>query len=232
MGSPSGGEGQMNIGILGGGNVGSALADAWLRHNHEVMIVTRQPLSWHGNARSGTLEEAVHFGGVVVLALPWQAAFELVPSLDVNGKTVIDCSNGFRGALSSKGSHSSGAEALQARSPGANIVKAFNISGANNMSDPLYPGGRLSMFYRDDNADAKATVRELIGDIGFDPHDLGPLSNTRLMESLAEVWIWLASKGGLGRELGFLLVKRQIGVWHHLPRDGNRLRVFHNPLFR
>src|SRR5579863_8348941 len=75
MGSPSEGEGQMNIGILRGGNVGSALADAWLRHNHEVMIVTRQPLSWHGNARSGTLEEAVHFGGVVVLALPWQAAF-------------------------------------------------------------------------------------------------------------------------------------------------------------
>ena len=198
----------MKIGILGAGNVGSALAGAWLHQKHEVMFGVRQPLPEPGNARSGDLEEAARFGTVVVLALPWQAAYEVVSSLDLNQKTVIDCTNGSRSARASSGSWSSGAEALQARSPGARIVKAFNITGANNMKDPLYPGGRLAMFYCGDNVEAKAIARQLISGVGFDPYDLGSLSNARLMESLAETWIWLASKGGLGREFGFSLEKR------------------------
>jgi len=128
--------------------------------------------------------------------------------LNLAGKTVVDCTN-LRGPIPASNGHpSSGAEALQTRAPGAKLVKVFNTTGANNMANPSYPGGPLAMFYCGDHADAKKTVGELIRQTGFVPNDLGPLSNARLIEAQAELWIWLASRGGLGREFGFHLVRR------------------------
>jgi predicted dinucleotide-binding enzyme len=198
----------MKIGILGCSNVGKALGNSWARHKHEIMFGSRDPGSVEGSVHSGTIEEAARFEKVVVLALPWQAAHNLLSSLNLAGKTVIDCTN-LRGPFPpSNGHHSSGAEALHACAPGAKLVKAFNTTGANNMASPTYPGGALVMFYRGDNAEAKETVEQLIHHIGFEPCDLGPLSNARLMEAQAELWIWLASRSGLGREFGFHLVRR------------------------
>ena len=195
----------MKIGILGAGNVGKALGNSWARHKHEIIFGSRDPGTFKG---SGTIEDAANFGEVVVLALPWQAANDLLPSLNLTGKTVVDCTN-LRGPVPASNGHaSSGAEALEARAPGAKLVKAFNTTGANNMQNPAYPGGPLAMFYCGDHADAKKTVGELIRQIGFEPYDLGPLSNARLLEAQADLWIWLASRGGLGREFGFHLVRR------------------------
>jgi hypothetical protein len=44
--------------------------------------------------------------------------------------------------------------------------------------------------------------------MNFEFYDSGPLSNARLMEAEAELWIWLASRSGLGRKCGFRLVRR------------------------
>jgi predicted dinucleotide-binding enzyme len=181
----------MKIGILGAGNVGKALGDGWMRHKHEIQYGER-----------GKMEEAAAFGEVVVLAVPFQAALDIVPAVDLAGKTVIDCTNAL-GRV--PGKTSSGAEAIQERVPGAKVVKCFNTTGANNMERPDYPGGPLAMLYCGDDAQAKKTVE---GQIGFESYDLGPLSNARLLEAQAELWIWLASRGGLGREFGFRLVRR------------------------
>jgi hypothetical protein len=52
-----------------------------------------------------------------------------------------------------------------------------------------------------DDEDAKKTARVLVHQAQFDPYDLGPLSNARLMEAQAELWIWLAMRGGLGNSV-------------------------------
>lgn len=198
----------MKIGILGAGNVGTALGNSWARHQHEIMFGSRDPGSVKGPSLSGTVQEAAQFGDIVVLALPWQAAHDLLPSFRLAGKTFIDCTN-MRGPIpASSGGPSSGAETLQSRVLEAKLVKAFNTTGANNMENPSYPGGPLAMFYCGDHADAKKTVGELIRQTGFEPYDLGPLSNARLIEAQAELWTWLASRGGLGRNFGFHLVRR------------------------
>jgi hypothetical protein len=44
--------------------------------------------------------------------------------------------------------------------------------------------------------------------IGFDPVDAGPLENARLLEPMAMMWIWLAVRGGQGRDFAFQIVKR------------------------
>lgn len=64
------------------------------------------------------------------------------------------------------------------------------------------------MFYCGDPADAKNTVEKVIRRVGFEPCDVGPLSNACLLEAQAETWIWLASKGGLGREFGFRIIRQ------------------------
>jgi 8-hydroxy-5-deazaflavin:NADPH oxidoreductase len=80
---------RVRVGILGAGNVGSALANLWMHHNHEIIFGSREPGA-EGPIRPENMEEASRFGEVVVAALPWQAAYNLLPSLDLADKTVID----------------------------------------------------------------------------------------------------------------------------------------------
>ncbi len=64
------------------------------------------------------------------------------------------------------------------------------------------------MFACSDDAQARTTALQLARDIGFDIYDLGPLANARLMESFAQIWIWLDYRAGLGRDFAFRLVRR------------------------
>jgi len=90
---------------------------------------------------------------------------------------------------------------------GAKVVKIFNTTGFANMADPSYGGEPIEMFYCGDDAEAKHAAAGLARDIGFNPIDAGPLANA-LLEPYALLWIWLALKGGVGREFAFKLVKR------------------------
>jgi 8-hydroxy-5-deazaflavin:NADPH oxidoreductase len=47
----------------------------------------------------------------------------------------------------------------------------------------------------------------LVGMLGFEPVDAGPLKNARLLEPFAMVWIDQAMKRGRGRDFAFALVK-------------------------
>ena len=77
------------------------------------------------------------------------------------------------------------------------------------MANPMYAEGPATMFVCADDAEAKAASMTLSGDAGFETYYLGPLNNARLLESLAQLWIWLAYRGGLGREFAFRLVRRE-----------------------
>jgi hypothetical protein len=64
------------------------------------------------------------------------------------------------------------------------------------------------MFYCGDDADAKQTAAKLAADLGFEPLDAGPLSQARLLESLALLWISMAIAHGHGRDMAFRMLKR------------------------
>lgn len=206
---PEGRKRSVKIALLGGGNVGGALGTAWSRHGHEVYFGVLDPaaadmratLTACGNgARAGTPSEAAAFGEIIVVALPWAAVEDTLARLDLAGKTLIDCTNPPPGTA--------GAEVIATRFSGARVAKCFNITGANNMANPHYGDGAAAMFACSDHAGAKAAAMQLAADAGFEAFDLGPLSNASLMESLARLWIWLAYRGGLGREFAFRLVRR------------------------
>jgi 8-hydroxy-5-deazaflavin:NADPH oxidoreductase len=207
----------VEIAIIGPGSVGGQLARGWARKGHKIMFGARDPggtgLAPLLKETGGTalrVADAVKAAEVVVLATPWGATLDLVSQLDLAGKVVVDATNPLLPDLGglAVGRDTSGAEEVQKAARGAKVVKCFNTTGANNYLAPSFPGGTAAMLYCGDDAGAKARVRTLGADLGFDMIDVGPLVRARLLEPLALLWITLAYPQGMGREIAFGLLRR------------------------
>lgn len=199
----------MNIGILGAGNVGQSFAKAVLALGHNVMLSSRQPesaemqaLAASLGAQVGTVEQTLAFGGLIAVALRWDAVADVAKQGDWTGKTVIDMTNRFGGA-----SGLSGAQEFQQLVPSAHIVKGFNTIGAEHYPQPIIGGQAASMFIAGDHADSKRIVADLTRQMGFDVVDVGDLAASRHIESLAALWVHLAGRAGYGRDIAFKLVR-------------------------
>ena len=192
----------MRIGIIGKGNVGTAIATGLSRAGHEIKFGHRDPKE--------TVSEAAKWGEVIILAVPHSAATDASKEVSpfADGKTVIDVSN----ALNQKGElvigfDTSAAEEIQKRLPKARVVKAFNTVFAQNQSAGRIGNERLTLFVAGDDAKAKQTVMQLGADIGFDPVDAGPLKAARYLEPMGMFMISLGYMLGMGTKIGFKLVK-------------------------
>jgi 8-hydroxy-5-deazaflavin:NADPH oxidoreductase len=194
----------MRIAIIGAGNVGGALGKAWARKGHQVFYGVKEPAdektqqllkATGSGAKAGRPVDAAAFGEVVVFATPWGATEAAIKSAgDLAGKIVIDCTNPIKSDLSGLefGHTTSGAEVLAAWAKGAKVFKAFNTTGFNIMANPVIAGVPTVMFICGDDESAKPCVLELASGIGFDAVDAGKLSQARLLEPWAMLWIWLA----------------------------------------
>jgi 8-hydroxy-5-deazaflavin:NADPH oxidoreductase len=206
----------MNITIVGSGHVGRALGDGWRKAGHVVTFATREPaggkaadLRQQGFAVT-PLAGAASSADVIVLAVPWPAVEATIGALmPLTGKLLIDCTDPLAsGRQLAVGFTDSGAETVARLAAGAHVVKAFSTTGAANMADSRYPGGKLMMAIAGDDPAAKQTVMSLAADLGFDPVDTGPLIMSRYLEPLAMIWINLAYTQGLGSNIGFALLRR------------------------
>jgi len=210
----------MHIGIIGAGSVGGTLGAAWARKGHKVRFGVRHPdspevtelLKKIGPAAvAGTAAEAAQFGEAVVLATPWPGTFEAIQSAgDFSEKVLLDCTNPLKPQLAGLevGTTSSGGEMVAQWAAGARVVKIFNTTGFGNMANPTYPLGPVTMLYCGDDQGAKIIAAKLASDIGFEPIDAGPLSQARLLEPMAMLWIWLAVFAGQGTDFAFRLMRR------------------------
>jgi hypothetical protein len=210
----------MKIAIIGTGNVGGALGRRWAHLGHEVLFGSREPAAPRirdllhatgGGARALTPGAAAASAEVVVLATPWAVTEKTIASLGpLRGKIVVDCTNPLTpdGSELAVGHTLSGGEMVARWAKDARVVKAFNTTGSGNMTVPAYEKLPLTMFLCGDDPAARATVRKLAAELGFEPCDVGPLQNARLLEPLAMLWIRLAYKEKMGPAIGFALMKR------------------------
>jgi predicted dinucleotide-binding enzyme len=169
----------VRVGIIGGGRVGRALAATWREKGHEVVVSTRD-----------TVAETVAAGDVVVIALPAssvEAALSRAGSLA--GKVVVDATNNLSGGPS--------ALDIAALVPGARYVKAFNTVFSTFMHDTP-PSSPATLVYCGDDAEAKSVVAVLVGDLGFEPVDVGGTEAAPLVEAFAHMVITLAYGQGRG----------------------------------
>lgn len=211
----------MKIGIIGSGNVGGTLGTRWAQGGHSLLFASRNPESEEmralvaaagPTARSVTVQEAVAGSDVIVLATPWPATPEILAGAGpLAGKVLIDATNPLLPRLAGLeyGTTTSGAEQVAGWAPGARVVKAFNTVGFNVMANPVFNGAHAVLFYCGDDAPAKAQVAQLATELGFDARDAGPLTQARLLEPFALLWISLAMVHGYGREIGFQFLKRE-----------------------
>jgi predicted dinucleotide-binding enzyme len=210
----------MRIGIIGAGNVGGTLGQRLGAQGHDIVYGVRDPdgdkikqlLSRSGPfARAASVADTVASTEILILATPYEAAGDALKSAgDLTGRVVIDTTN--PGAPDWKslsiGHTTSAAEEIAKSAPGAKVVKCFNTTGAGNMADPLIGGLPVTMPYCGDDAEAKAAVARLATELGFDPLDAGPLSNARLLEPMAMLWIYLAMHMGRGTDFGYKVLFR------------------------
>jgi len=208
----------MKIAIIGTGSVGSALGRGLARAGHEIVFGVRDTgkpevvkLVEETGARADSVAAAASGAEVVVLAMPWGAAQDVIRTAGgLSGKIVFDCINPLNATFSGldTGDARSAAEQIVAWAPGARVVKVFNSTGAGNMADPRYGENRATMLYCGDDAGAKEVAARLAGDLGFEAVDAGPLSAAYLLEHFAMLWIHLAYGAGMGRNIAFQLMRR------------------------
>ena len=193
------------IGVLGSGAVGKVLADGFVKHGYEVMLGSREPAklaAWQAAAGSrgsaGTFADAARFGEVVVLAVKGTAAEAVVRLIGpdtLSGKTVIDATNPIADAPPVNGvlrffttQDESLMERLQRLAPAARFVKAFSSVGNALMVNPQLAGGPPTMFICGNDAAAKAEVKAILDQFGWDIEDMGGAEAARAIEPLCILW--------------------------------------------
>ena len=205
----------MRIAIIGAGSVGATVGRAWIKHGEDVIWGVRN----RADPKHATLPkervkappEAIKEAEVVVMATPWSAAEAAIKGLgSLMGKIVIDCMNplgmGPDGLQLVLGFNTSAGEQVASWASGAFVFKTLNTTGADNMAKAANYPAKPVMLVAGDDADRKPVVMELVGTLGFEPVDAGPLKNARLLEPFAMVWIDQAMKRGRGRDFAFAMV--------------------------
>jgi len=178
------------IGLIGAGHIGSNLARAFVGHGFDVVLSnSRGPETLADliaelgpKARAATAHEAAEVADIAVVTIPLKA-IDTVPVEPLAGKIVIDTNNyypqrdGQIAALDEETTTVS--ELLQDHLPTSKVVKAFNHIGAAQIPADGLPAGtpnRRALAVFSNDADAAATVAEIIDTIGYDPLVVTPLS--------------------------------------------------------
>jgi NADPH-dependent F420 reductase len=185
------------VALIGTGNVGAALGQRFAEHGHDIVYGSRDPAAadvrallettGHGAVAVAPAAAAAR-SDIVVLAVPWSAAEDVVRGLgDLRGKIIVDPTNPRTMASDGFADYpidGSLAERIAALAPGAHVVKAFNTLGSETMLDPTVANGPVTVPIVGDDRAAKARVATLAREIGLEAVDVGPLRHARILEGL------------------------------------------------
>ena len=182
----------LKIGIIGSGHIGSTLGTLWVKAGHPVMFSSRHPeeltplvQELGALARSGAVADAIAFGDVVFLAVPYGAYPQIGKDYGslLSGKVVLDAGNAVarRDGDITNEVNEEGIGLVSAKYlPGARIVRAFNsMSYKFFVSEANRAGERMAIPLAGDDKEALATASTLVRDAGFDPVVVGPLSSAK-----------------------------------------------------
>jgi NADPH-dependent F420 reductase len=206
---------QMNVTIVGTGNVARGVATRLLAGGNSVTLLARslEPAgelvsSLQKAAKGDATVRVAPVGSdieddIVVLAVPYTAVKEIISQNreQLTGKIVIDPTNPLNATYSGlvTPADSSAAEEIAKLLPsGARVVKAFNTTFAGTVAAGQVAGQPLDVFIAGDDAEAKATVSKLVEEGGLRAIDAGPLTRAHQLEAIAFLHISLQSTLGTG----------------------------------
>ena len=185
----------LKIGMVGAGREGGALGALFAKASHPVMFSSRHPeqlkdlvASVGPLAQAGTVEQAITFGVVVAIVIPY-AAIEQLGKAHAGALAkkvlVIDVSNPIarrdgEDLVKSVGEQGGAGLVTAKWLPGAPIVRAFNAIGSRRLAEIAHrPGEPVGVPIAGDDQKAIAVAQRLIREIGFEPVLVGGLAMGR-----------------------------------------------------
>lgn len=205
----------LKIGIIGTGNIGSALARLWVQAGHEVLMSSRHPEELKplaselgSKARVGTPREAAAFGSVVLISVPYGALPQIGRDYakELAGKVVLDTGNpypGRDGDMANEARRKGTGIASKEFLPGVRLVRAFNaIAAANLRSEAHRKGEPIGIPIAGDDKTALSIASSLVKDAGFEPVVVGGLDQARKFDVGSSVYTRLLTARELRQELG------------------------------
>ena len=214
----------MRIGVIGSAVVGQTLAEGLKTHGYEVRIASRTPgrlneFSENTGIAAGTFVDVAAWGEAAVLAVKGTAALDAVREAgahNLGGKLVIDTTNPIANEPPEDAvlrfftsPNDSLMERLQAAFPDIKFVKAFNSVSNLLMVNPQFPSGaRPTMFYCGNDAGAKATTAQILGDFGWEPEDMGTAKAARAIEPLSQLFCIFGFRQNAWASQAFHLLRR------------------------
>ncbi|OIJ27655.1 NADPH-dependent F420 reductase [Nocardioides luteus] len=188
-----------DISIIGTGTMGQAIAAVAGRGGHSVQLL--------GKADAATPAT----GEVVVLAVPYPALSEIVSQrgAELAGKIVVDITNPVNfetfDSLTVPADGSATAE-IAAALPDSRVLKAFNTTFAATLAQGTVGDLTTAVQIAGDDADAKATLTEVVTSAGLRAMDAGALKRARELEALGFLQISLAAAEQISWTGGFGVV--------------------------
>jgi len=180
------------IGVIGSGNIGGTIGGLWVKKGHSVFFSSRHPdelkdmIAKLGSlAKAGTVEEAVAFGGVLFIAVPYGAIPQIGKdySAKMKGKVMLDACNAVStrdGAVAEEVEQNGIGVTTQKYFPGVRIVRAFNtMSYMVFAREANRPDPKLAIPIAGDDPQAMQIAAALVRDAGFDPVTVGTLADAR-----------------------------------------------------
>jgi predicted dinucleotide-binding enzyme len=180
------------IGVIGSGNIGATVGEAWQRAGHDVVYGSRSP----DPPRTVAIADAIADAEVVLLATPGAAVPQLLAEhgAALDGRVVIDATNDI------------GAERLhhaEAYVPGPRFVRAFNTLGFEIFAEPWIGGDVADLFWC---GPEDAGVEQLIADVGLRPVRVGDIDAIDVVDGAARLWLTLVFRQGRPRRLALRLL--------------------------
>ncbi|MDQ6627460.1 MAG: NAD(P)-binding domain-containing protein [Pseudomonadota bacterium] len=186
---------KIRIGVIGAGHIGGTVGGLWVGAGHPVMFSSRDPEQVSAlvaklgpPARAGSVVEAIAFGEVVFLAVPYAAMPQIGHDYGAKlaGKIVLDAGNAIEardGEITAEAEQNGIGATSQKYLPGARLVRAFNTLGYTilereaNRAEP-----RLAIPIAGDDAAAMQAAATLVRDAGFEPVIVGGLADAKRIQ--------------------------------------------------
>jgi hypothetical protein len=190
----------IKIGTIGAGHEGGSLGTLFAKLGHPVMFSSRHPEELKDlvaaagpAARAGTVAEAVRFGEVIFLVVPYTAVAQIGQDfgsalaakplvLDVSNPAAARDGQDFVNQVSSQG----GPGLVTAKLlKGARVVRAFNALHTPSLDKiahrPDDQGGPVGVPIAGDDPGAVDLASRLIREVGFEPVLIGDLAKGKYL---------------------------------------------------
>lgn len=184
---------KLKIGVIGSGHIGGTIGGLWVKNGHSVLFSSRHPeelkdmVAGFGElARAGTVDQAIAFGDVLFIAVPYAALPQIGKDYGatLKGKIMLDACNATPardGAPIADEVEKEGVGVVsQKYLPGTRLVRAFNtMSYMIFAHEANRPDPKLAIPIAGDDADAVQVAAGLVRDAGFDPVIVGKLADAK-----------------------------------------------------